>query len=107
MQGRVVNIFNLIFDDVDDALKRDLSENIFSDNRLTFEIATVPLQSDGDDCGVFVVAYATALAFTLDPLHPMKFNQDEMLIDCLQGKFVDFPTVILLFVASKCVACMV
>ena len=69
-----MNIFDSLFDDFDDALKRDVRE-FFSDNRLTFKIAAVPLQSGGDDCGVFAVAYATALAFTQNPLHPMK---DEM-----------------------------
>jgi len=90
----VINVFDSLFDDLDDALKRALSE-IFSENKLTFKMAAVPLQSGGSDCGVFAVAYATALALTQDPLHPMKFNQDGMrthLIDCLQSKyFVDFP----------------
>ena len=94
-----MNIFDLSFDDFKDAPKRDVweifSDNWLTDNWLAFKIAAVPLQSGGGDYVVFAVAYATALAFTQDPLHLIKFNQDEMrfhLIDCFQGKyFVDFP----------------
>jgi len=89
----VINIFDSLFGDVDDGLKRVISE-IFSDHTLTFKVADVPVQSGVDDCGLFAVAFATALAFTQDPLNPMSFKQDEMrthLIECLQDKyFVDF-----------------
>ena len=78
--GRVVNIFESLFDDVDDTLKRAISE-ISSDNRLSFKIAAVPP--------------TIALVFTQDPLHAMCFKQDKIhahLNDCLQGKyFVNFP----------------
>jgi len=53
-------------DDVDDGLKQVISE-IFSDHRLTFKVAAVPVQSSVDDSGLFAVVYATALAFTQDP----------------------------------------
>jgi len=72
VQGRCCD---LLFHDVDNALRRNLSE-IFSDKRLTFKKAAVHLQSAGNDCGVFPVVYATALAFTQHTLHPVKFKQD-------------------------------
>ena len=71
--------------------------NLFQTSEdLRIEVTYMQKQRDGDDCGLFAIAAATALAFGVNPAE-VTFQQDGMcahLVKCFEeGHIQLFPTV--------------
>ena len=68
----------------------NLFQHTSNSDRLVITMGRCQKQSGGNDCGLFSIASATALAFGLNP-SKMKFRQDMMrahLVDCFKNQFM-------------------
>ena len=91
-----INIFDSLYCEVDVASKKAIAD-VYPSSDISFNVPNMPMQLGVDDCGLYAIAFATALAVNYDPatLYAKKFKQNEMrthLISCLQNNyFIDFP----------------
>jgi Ulp1 family protease len=91
----VVNLYDSLFYDVIlDDLQQQV-ENLVGEDFRGINVVPIQQQSNGSDCGVFAIAFATNLVYTLDPNIP-QFNILQMrahLHACLKaGLITPFPT---------------
>ena len=92
-----VLIFDSVFNSVDDDTMKTVC-NLFKHSGLTgklnVKMIKTPKQKGSDDCGVFSIAYATAIALGRSPAK-LTFRQDSMrahLVQCFYNdKFTMFP----------------
>ena len=88
----VISIFDSLYCEVDVASKKAIAD-VFPSSDISFNVPNVPMQLGVDDCGLYAIAFAMALAISYDPatLYAKKFKQNEMLFSCLQNNyFIDF-----------------
>ena len=89
--GNDVNIFDSLFSSVDSKTVKMI--NVLFGN-LCITMARYPQQSGMKDCGIFIIATATALANGLNPGN-IQFDQRKMrhhLIECFEKSYLEtFP----------------
>lgn len=89
-----IKIFDSIFRNVDSQTKKVLSNLFGCLSTLTIKVVNSQKQNGVKDCGLFAIAFATALAFGENPSE-IKFSQESMrahLINCFeQDKLIPFP----------------
>lgn len=95
-ESSVVNIYDLVYSKPDKNTEEVILNlfNIDSD-RIKLNVISEQKQEGSRDCGVFAIAFATAIAYRKDPSH-LIFNQVEMrkhLLACFRGREMTlFPT---------------
>lgn len=92
----VVNLYGSLFNDVIlDDLEQQV-ESLVGEDFQGINVVPIQQQSNGSDCGVFAIAFATSLVYTLDPNIP-QLNVSKMrlhLYACLKACLITpFPTV--------------
>ncbi|XP_022807132.1 uncharacterized protein LOC111344187 isoform X1 [Stylophora pistillata] len=92
----VVNLYDSLFNDVIlDDLEQQV-ESLVGEDFQGINVVPIQQQSNGSDCGVFAIAFATSLVYTLDPNIP-QLNVSKMrlhLYACLKACLITpFPTV--------------
>ena len=91
-----MNLYDSLFYDVilDDLEQQ--ARNLIGGDFKAISVVLVQQQSNGSDCGVFVIAFATVLVYNLDKYIP-QFNVHQMrthLSTCLKnGLIIPFPVI--------------
>ena len=92
-----ISVYDSMYLSVGSYTKKQIAAIVCSkENTITLSMRNVQLQAGGSDCGVFAIAFATALANNINPCECC-FKQDAMrdhLRRCLEsGKLTMFPLV--------------
>ena len=74
-QPDTINIYDSLFKDIDDVTKNK-SNTVFGSS-IKFQLPQVQMQKERTECGLFVIAFAVALAFGDNPV-TCKFDQSKM-----------------------------
>ncbi len=90
-----VNIYDSLYSSASDQLQEQIASLLITPHSfIVLNFIDVQLQSGESDCGIFAVAYATALAFGQSPQH-IHFDQKKMrkhLVECFENrKMTPFP----------------
>ena len=88
----VISIFDSLYCEVDVVSKKTIAD-VFLSSYISFNVPNVPMQLGVDDCGLYAIAFATALVISYDPatLYAKEFKQNKMrthLISCLQNNIL-------------------
>ena len=84
--GPKVMVYDSVYQNIDSGTECVI-KNLFG-HSLTIHMVHIPKQDGGQDCGVFAIAIATALAYGMN-VATLKFNQVAMrphLIQCIESK---------------------
>ena len=91
-RNHTVFVYDSVFEHLDKNTEK-IIQNLFNSKRI--KVVKSQAQCGGDDCGVFAIANATAIAHGFDPAN-MAFNQSAMrlhLLKCFkEEKMTMFPT---------------
>ena len=95
-QQSTVHIYDSVYCSATDEVKNQLASILqTTSNKITLHFISVPRQSGSADCGVYAIAYATALVLGVRP-EMYSFDQPRMrqhLLQCIEsGKMTMFPT---------------
>ena len=84
-----------IFDSLHTSVHKDTQMNLFETNgKVNLKMAEMSKQEGTQDCGVFAIAAATAIAFGVNPVQLQHNNMRERLLKCFEdGAMTLFPTV--------------
>jgi hypothetical protein len=92
----VVNLFDSLFNDIILGNLEQQVRNLVGQNFEEISVVSVQQQENGSDCGVFAIAFATALVYSLEP-SATAFDVPKMrshLSTCLKsGVITSFPTI--------------
>lgn len=99
-----VNVYDSLFKDLDEETMDTITNYFGTESKkcrtenkkckVKCKMIDVQVQKGSKDCGVFVIAFLTSLAYNQDP-GQIVYNQDQLrchLCDCFtKGKLVPFP----------------
>lgn len=84
--GEVIKVFDSVYDSVDKDTE-SLILNLFqNDGSPKLEMARMHKQKGGNDCGLFAIAVATALAFGSNPFQFQQSGMREHLLKCFEDR---------------------
>ena len=93
-KGNNVLVFDSIFGNVDEQTKKVIFNLFQSSSAKKLRVVNSQKQKGSKDCGLFAIAFATALAYGQNP-SKLKYDQSSMrshLAHCFhKGKLVPFP----------------
>ena len=93
-QVKKIRYYDSLYNDTTDNAEKIISKLIPTTPQLEVEIMKMTKQVGSNDCGLFAIAVATALAYNMDPT-TLIFAQDKMrpqLADCfIKHKITEFP----------------
>lgn len=88
----VVHLFDSFYNDVILTEVEEQTQDLLGGKQVHLVYVPVRQQTNGSDCGVFAIAFATCLAFGENPAH-VTFNVPKMrphLATCLKHKYISF-----------------
>ena len=91
----VINVYDSVYSEVDECTKDIIEKQFKLHEELVIKVPRVKKQTGSNDCGLYAIAFATAIAHGLDPVK-QKFRQSAMrahLVNCFKQKRLSaFPT---------------